>query len=304
MAEYTVTYHNETSFMKEWTSNPTIKTDLGNDKSKPSNMTYKKTNVPGTKVYFHPKFVDGSIQIALTQDEVNACVSRMSVYDDKGNQIKEAPLKSLGHPFWRTETLGMWIEGGKCKLNDADDKQKLILASMRKDREFYFVGESDKPYVPGVHKWKVSQIGGKHTEEVRNMGEVMKATEYLIKMDYQKQIAVSKAMNEEVAPETDPTVLQAKLFKLITVDKDIRIYNGGPTYLQKFLSLCTANEGELNVQRMVFDGKKKLFNKKNGMVKYGEVQLGRTDEEIIAKLKADNELQYEIYQKLYAVEKD
>lgn len=280
--------------MKEWAKDPTIKVEH-NGVNTSTQMTYKKSSVPGTKVLFTPKCVEGKMQLAMTQDELNDAVKDLQFYT-QGKQVMEAPLGTQNHDFWKSEYAYLFIESGEAKLDDSLPKDKIILAAMRMDPTYYFKGESTKPPVGSVVKWYVTPLDGKSVAVVEEEADSMKASTYLFSMDFEKQKNILKIMGREVAENTDPEVVKSTLFRMITTDKDL-FFADGITFLAKFLSLASGSNEDVNINALVNDAKK-FFDKKGGYYHYGELKLGKNMEEVVKYLKGDVDILHELKRKL------
>ena len=290
---YSLRYHNEQSFMKEWAKDPSIKIE-SEGKTLTTNNTYKKTSVPGTAVNFAPKFAENKMQIAMTQEELNKAVKELEYYVN-GVQITEAPLGTQDHAFWKSEHAYLFIEKGEGKLDDEFPKDRIMIAAMRKDKSFYIKGETGKPPVRGIVKWILTPLDGKTAQVVDEQGDAMKASKLLFSMDYETQLSILKILGKNVSDKTDPEIVKAMLFNLITTEKDM-FASDGITYLQKFLSLATGSNDDININALVNDSKK-FFEKRTGYYYYGEIKLGKNIEEVVAFLKNDNDLLFELQRK-------
>lgn len=291
---YSVRYKNEQSFMREWAKDPTIKVEQ-EGKNVSTQMTYKKSSVPGTKVLFAIKFYDNRMQLALDQTELNKAVKDLEFYLD-GKQVTEAPMGTQNHPFWKSDYAYLFIEQGEAKLDDSLPKDKIILAAMRKDDTFYFKGETTKPPVKAIVKWLVTPLDGKSVAVVEEEADSMKAVAHLMTMDFEKQKNILKIMGREVAENTDPEVVKSTLFRMITTDKDL-FYGDGVTFLAKFMTLAIGSNDEVNVQALVNDCKK-FFDKKGGYYHYGELRLGKNLDEVVSYLKKEVDILHELKRKL------
>lgn len=289
---YIIRYNNPTSFMKEWAKDPAIKVESAEGKIQTTSMSYKKSNVPGTKVLFTPKYADGQMQIALTQDELNAEVRRLNAYDKDGVLLTEAPLGTNNHDFWLSEYVYLWIEAGEAKLNDDLPRDKILLAAMRKDKSFYFKSENAKPFVKGVSKWVVTKLEGNDNEIVEEEGPAMKAAKLLMSMNHERKLSIARIMGRPVDNRTDPEIVTAILFRIITTEKGEASIDG-KTNLQKFLELATSSDSELNLDALANDSKA-FFEKRNGCYYYGEIKMGKNIAEIAMKLKSDMDLIQEL----------
>lgn len=290
---YVVKYTNPNSFMKEWAKDPAIKVE-SDGKPITTGVSYKNANVPGTSVLFTPGFSNGKMLIDLTQDQINEIVSELKLYDKRGNEIKEAPLGTQNHPFWMSEFAYHLIEGGQTRLDDNLPKDRLILAGMRMDREYWFKGSS-KPFVKGVHKWMVYPIEESINEIVEEESGSMEAVKLLGPMNHEKRVNIAKILGKPIDIKSDPEIVYATLFRLITTEKNL-IAADGKTFLQKFLELARAGNAELNVEALVRDSTK-YFEKRGGYYYYGEIKMGKNTSEIVEKLKLDVDLMHELDRK-------
>lgn len=280
--------------MKEWAKDPTIKVE-NNGINTTTQMTYKKSSVPGTKVLFTPKCVEGKMQLAMSQDELNLAVDELQFYIG-GKQVKEAPLGTQNHDFWKSEYAYLFIEQGEAKLDDSQPKDRIILAGMRMDPAYYFKGETTKPPVSSVVKWYVTPLDGKSVAVVEEEADSMKAVTFLMSMDFEKQKNILKIMGREVAENTDPEVVKSTLFRMITTDKDL-FFADGITFLAKFMTLAAGSNEEVNINALANDAKK-YFDKKGGYYHYGELKLGRNMDEVVTFLKGDVDILHELQRKL------
>lgn len=290
---YSVDYVYENSFMKEWAKDPAIKTTDENGRDVSTGTVYRKANVPGTVVAFAPKYEEGKgMQLAMTQDKLNEMVRKMQIFTKDGKQITEAPLGTQNHDFWKSEHAYLIINGGHIDLDDEYPRDAIMLAAMRNDWHYYFKGEASGPPVKSMVRWMVTPIDSKHSAIVENESQAMKAVKMLHAMDYETQLFVSKIMGKEMSAKTDPSIVEATLFRMITSERDF-MNTDGMTNLEKFIQLATAGNEELNLEALANDAKR-LFIKKNGIYYYGEIKMGRSIREIIMKFKEDNEILHEI----------
>lgn len=290
---YSVDYVYENSFMKEWAPDPMIKTVNENGKEVSTGMTYRKANVPGTVVLITPKYDEGTgMQLKMTQEQLNDCVERMQIYNKDGVQIKTAPLGTDNHEFWKNSHGSILISGGHADLNDENPKDAIVLAGMRKDKHFYFKGETAGPPVKSVVRWYVTPVDSKFAPVVESEEQSMDAVKVLYAMDYQTQLFVAKIMGREMSEKTDPKIVEATLFRMITTDRE-QINSDGQTNIQKFTQLAKAGNEELNLEALANDAKR-LFQKRSGIYYYGEIRMGKNMKEVVAKFKSDNDLLHEI----------
>ena len=258
---YIVKYNNPTSFMKEWAKDPNIKLEK-DGKITSTSTSYKKSNVPGTKVLFSPKCSSsGKMLIDMDQATINKEIEKINFYNKDGVQIKEAPLGTQNHDFWKSEHAHMWIEGGEARLDDTLPKDKIMLAAMRLDNEFWFKG-SQKPFLKGVHKWIVYPVNGAISEIVEEETESMKAVKVLFPMDHEKAVNIARVMGRSIDIKTDPDVVKATLYRLITAEKDLPCVDG-KTNLQKFQELSLGKQEGLNLEALANDSKA-FFEKRGG----------------------------------------
>ncbi len=292
---YSINYTNNQSFMKEWAKDPGIKLEK-DGRTSGTGMVYRKASVPGTTVNFAPKFADGKMQIALSQEELNQAVEDLNFFDKEGTQIKTAPLGTNNHAFWKSEHAYLFIEGGEARLDDSEPKGKIMLAAMRKDIHFYFLGENGKPPVASMVKWTVKPIDSKHTAIVEDEANSMQAVKFLLASDYEKQLNILNCMGRQMSDKTDPEVIQSTLYRMITTDRDL-FASEGVTNLQKFTTLAKGSNEDVNVLSLV-NNCKKYFEKRQGYYYYGEIRLGKTMEEIALFLKTDIDLLHELSNKV------
>lgn len=280
--------------MKEWAKDPGIRVMNEDGKSELTTMSYKKSSVPGTVVLFTAKYYDNKVQLAMTQDELNKAVRAMEIYIG-GKQITEAPIGTLDHDFWKSEFAYHRIEKGETKLDDSDPKERYVLAAMRKDKEFYFKEAGSPPPSKSMVKWTVIPLDAKSTQIVEEEGDSIQAVKQLSTMDYDKQISILKIYGKKVDGKTDPKIVEAMLFRIITSEKD-EMFSDGITNLQKFLSLSLGSNADININAIANDAKI-YMEKRNGMYYYGEIKLGKNNEEIVEFLKNDNDLLHELKRK-------
>ena len=292
--KYSVDYVYENSFMKEWAPDPMIKTINEDGKEVSTGMPYRKANVPGTVVLITPKYEEGKgMQLKMTQEELNKNVLKMQIFTKDGKQITEAPLGTDNHDFWKNGHGSILINSGHADLDDELPKDAIVLAGMRKDKHFYIKGETAGPPVKSVVRWIITPIDSKHAPVVESEEQSMDAVKTLYAMDYQTQLFVAKIMGREMSEKTDPKIVEATLFRMITTERE-QINSDGLTNIQKFIQLAKAGNDELNLEALANDAKR-LFLKKSGIYYYGEIRMGKNMKEVVAKFRSDNDLLHEIH---------
>ncbi len=289
---YAITYDYKQSFMKEWAKDPLIKIEQ-DGKSTSTDMTYKSSSVPGTSVLFTPKF-DNKMLLKMTQEELNQKVEELNYYID-GVQVKSAPLGTNNHPFWMSEHAYFRIENGSEKLNDEYPKDSIILAAMRMDNRFYFVGETSKPPVKSVVRWYVRKIDGGNVEVVDEEKDSLEATRLLLSMDHETKVETAKIMNKRVDFKTDPEVVTAILHRAITTDKNIA-FDGTKNQLTKFLELARGSGEDLKIEGLA-NAAMRFFEKRGQNYYYGEMVLGKNKSAIVSTLKMHPDIILELRKK-------
>ena len=294
--KYSINYVHKNSFIKEWARDKSIKT-MQDGREVSTGMTYNKANVPKTNFNFCIKYDESqrTMAIDLSQEELNKIVVGMNIFED-GVQLKEAPLGTNNHPFWKSSETNLMISEGNIMLDDEIPRDQLILSGMRMDKKFHFK-ESNKP-MNTTCRWVVTPFTEKNSSVVEEVDESMEAVKLISVMDHSQKLAILKACGKPLSKDADEKVTDAILFKMVTKDAEVHV-NRETTNLQMFMKMAKANKDTLNIMTITHESKAAgLFTKKGNHYMYGAVKLGSNMDEVAETLRKNVEVLHELKRKL------
>lgn len=280
MSRFRITYAGKNNFIKEGKNAKYIQKDANGEII--SDSTYKQPFLPGVGRSYIPSQRNGRIQIDMKQDELNALVKSLELYDKKGNLIESAPIGNPGAPFWSHEKMRIFLENSGTDIDDEDDIAKIWLAVFRADMKMRVGVSEDNPALDGVVKFDVVAAQDAVDSKNKDIDEVTNATDVLHNMDFDRQVRILRAMGVE-SRNPDPVAVKRSLMEKITIQKDSRMTNTGERMIEVFLRLAGTDNSEINIRGIITKAMRharRVITKDKQKYYFGELPLGRNIEEV------------------------
>lgn len=281
---HTVRYTKKNSFMKAH-GDPTIYKN-GEDGLPIAAGKYKSNTIPKTFQIKRIKW-DGnrrSYDIKISQDDLDSLVKEIGLYTSDGRMIETANLRNELDPFFSHPELSFRIENGSNQLDDSNPLHKLQLIWMRtsSDRQFHVQGGEDNPALRGMAFYTVTTPAQDADAVTADNDKMVRAIRILDTMTYDTQCKVLQAMNVSVAASAEPKVVRDALIRKVTEEKNSITYGTRERNIDVFLRLAEEPSEELNLKSIITSARDfGLIKKaKDGIYKFGEIQLGRTIEAV------------------------
>lgn len=252
---------------------------------------YNQAVVPGASRVYRPKFSlrKKRYLVNATQEELNKIVQDMRLYDDRGNQIMEAPLSNENAPFWHHKQCQLHMDNMSATIDDEVARDKFFLRCFEADPSFRVLGDEVNPAIAANVKFSIAKAEQNVSRIDHDVDRSMRATELLNTMGYEKQVSILKAMGIDTR-NPDPGVVKNVLFKKITDEKALRTGHSAENNLDLFLRLANSTSEELNLQALIEQARssKVITKHKDGKYKFGAIILGKTLSEVRDYLKNED----------------
>lgn len=244
---------------------------------------YTQPTVPGASRVYRPKYSlrKRRYLVNLTQTELNKLVTDMQIYDERGNQITEAPLTNEYAPFWSHRETRLLMDNMSVTLDDDVPRDRFFLKCFESDPAFKLLGDDVNPAIAANVRFSISKAEENVAKVDALADKSMRAVKLLAAIGYDKQVSILKAMGID-SRNPDPGVVENTLFKKITDEKALRTGHSAENNLDLFLRLSQATSAELNLQALIEHARtSRVVNKaKDGKYKFGEITLGKTLSEV------------------------
>jgi hypothetical protein len=255
---------------------------------------YNKPTAPGSLRIYKPQFKSkpsNRFLIDITEKELTELVKDIGLLDKTGNVITTANVKNAGDNFFRHNDLYLRIENGTALLDDEVPLDKFFLACFKADPKFRFTGGKINPAMSAMVEYSVTMAGDVLDEDTVEVQDGLKAVELLLNMEYSKQVKVLNSMGVRTE-NPDPEMVKKLLYKKITKEKDQPNPVTGETNLALFLRLASSNTEQLSLRTIIADARKKriIGKKDNGKYIFGDLEIGRSVEEIFNYLSDDENI--------------
>lgn len=299
---YTVNFTRKSSFIRQ-NGDPSLKTQ-DKDGQIVSETRYNRPGLPrGARYYVpHRNLKTGKFLIDLEQNKLNALVKEIGFYDEKGNQIVEAPLNNPNAPFWKHSELKVWLSNSGTSFDDEKPIDAFWLACMRADRQFMVVGEEIAPTLKSNVFYTITPIGQKITEENQNTDILIEAMSRFEKMkdDVEKMTAVLRAMGVDVKNPDMATLRRSIVGKITTFKDSYSKFSNGETNIETFMRLSDENSSALNMEATVKQSisNKAITKKGNNKYYYGDLLLGSSVKQVTDFLSKNQDIFNEILEML------
>lgn len=304
MAIYSVKYTKKNAFIHG--KSPALLKNKNNEGDILFEKEHKGQHVPGAyrRYTIAKKIRTGKMRIGMEQEELNALVKKMALYDLTTNErITEAPLGNGAAPFWVHPELEIYLEYGGMTLNDEVPMDRFWLSVFKADPGFYFKGEKMNAAVKQMIQFTVSPLSEFVNERIDEAVEGLEAIEILNAMSYDKMVTILAAMgtvvrkpsNEDETPAHEKLV-KSRLYYKITEFKDERVE--GVRNIDRFLMMSKDTSNRVEMVALVNTAISKGIIRKSKTNKYyfGAVELGTSKEKVKAYLQdTDN---YEVLEEI------
>ncbi len=245
---------------------------------------YTQPTVPGASRVYRPKYSlrKRRYLVNLSQEELNALVKEMHLYEDNGAQIVDAPLTNESAPFWKHVSTSLYMENMSATLDDENPRDKFFIKCFESDPQFKMLGDEVNPAIAANVRFTIAKAEENVAKIDQATDQSMKAAELLNAMDYEKQVNILRAMGID-SKNPDPKVVKNTLFRRITEEKNLRNVTGGlETNIEAFLRLATTTSEDLNLQGLIERARQsRVINKaKDGKYKFGQITLGKNLSEV------------------------
>lgn len=247
--------------------------------------SYNKNVLPGSQMKWRPKFdaQRNKFDIQIDPEALNRIVERISFFDKSGNLIKEANIRNPADPFLSHNDLTCDFIGGDVVLDDENPLHEFFLLCFRRDKHFYFDGESNMPR-SALTRFMVTKAGSESKETSKSIDETLEAGALLKDMSFERQCQILSGFGVTVGNTPDPTVVKNTLYNKVIENKD-SMY-GGKRNIERFLELAKANSTEMNLRTLINNAYSKgvIYKKPGNKYHFGEVFLGRNMDEVFKYL--------------------
>lgn len=248
---------------------------------------YRGSTIPGTGRWYLPQVNKNEVLIDMSQTELNDLVKDLYVYDEKGDQVLDAPIKNPSAKFWRL-IENIFIEYAGKNFDDENPWDRFWLACFRADQHFN-TSSKQNDAMNDVVKFKVTKTTDIAEERFKDVDEVSEAIVLLSSMEFAKQVQILKAFGVTVN-DPDPKQVERALKERIITKKD-SLTDSGERYIDFFLRLSkTANE-DLNIHGVISAAiNKKIItrNIKSNKYYYNDIPVGRTKDDVYNFFKEDD----------------
>lgn len=288
---YTVNYTKKNSFMR-YKNEPRL-VQKNADGEITNESRYVKPGVSKALKIYVPQihYRKNTMQVALSQKDLDDLVKKMELYDDDNNIITSAPLRNPSAPFWRHPSLRIQLETSGTTLDDDHPMDKFWLACFEADPRFRFAGEDVAPSVASRVQFTITKATEKFDEKTEKLDESYEAQKALIKMedDVEKMTKILRAMGTSVKT-TNHNLIRQALQRKITEYKDNFVKGTSERNIEMFLRLAKGNSADLEMRAIVnqAQGVGIIGKQANGKYVYGDIVLGTSISGVESFLRDDN----------------
>lgn len=291
---YVINYVKDNGFFKAAKRKPELKT-VNKEGEITSETVYKRPSIPGGRRNYTPSinYSNNRVRILLEQGELNKLVKEMEIYDKLGNQITHAPIGNPAAPFWVHESINLTLESASHTLNDELPMDRFWLECMKADPKFFFKdGQGLNSTVHSMIVYEVIPINMQEDDAQKGASESMEAVELLEAMGDEKKRRILKGLGVHVGEKQDTSLIHKTLFSKITFEKDDLVRGSHERYIDRFMTLAKSSSATLTVIELFADARRKqvIYKDRNGNFKYGDLVLGRSEQEVYNYLEdTDND---------------
>lgn len=286
---YTVNYTKANSFMRHKSEPRLIQKNAQGEVVNESR--YVKPGISKAIKVYVPKvhYRKNTMQVALSQKELDKLVVDMELYDDQNRLIESAPLRNPSAPFWNHPEMKIMLETSGTTLDDSNPRDRFWLACFEADPHFRFAGEDMPPSVASRVQFTVTKGTEQFDEAAEKQDEVYEATKKLIKIenDYDKMVSILRAMGTDVRKGADPKTVRQSLQRKITDYKDAFVKGTSERNIEMFNRLVDGGTEEIHLKALINQARARdiIGKKSNGKYVYGDVELGSSVAKVEAFLK-------------------
>lgn len=278
---YTVTNTKKNSFMK-MNGDPTIYKEDAEGIPVPTG-TYRSNTIPGTFTVKKIKWNATKRRYDLDIDPkvLNDLVSEIGFFDKNGNQIVKANINNEMDSFFSHPELSFKISNGSESIDDTNPLQRLQLIWMKQQPEYQMKGDAVNPALNALKMYTITTAAIDNDIQEKIVDQVLEANALLSAMTYDLQCSILKAMGIAVK-DAEPGIVKATLFRKVTDDKNLLVPGTSKKNIDMFLELAKADTATINLRGIVTMAREYgiISKNKNGIYRYGEIELGRTIAEV------------------------
>lgn len=279
---YNVRFANDATFISS-AKNVTVK-KYDADGNELHSAPFRGKALPKVGRWYRPAIWQNQVAINMSQDELNKLVPDLFIYDNDGTQILNAPIKNPAAKFW-TKIPPVFIQYTGKTFNEDVDIDRFWIRCFEADPQFS-VGKEINEAFSGKTKFSVTKVSDDNEDRFKDVDETSKATALFHKIDFEKKKQILRAFGFVM---TNPDIKQVdrSLMEKITVDKN-RMTDSGERFIDLFIRFAETAPEDLNIRGYFQAAKaKKIITRipKKNQYFYGEIPLGRTEEEVIGFLK-------------------
>jgi len=152
---------------------------------------------------------------------------------------------------------------------------------MKQQPEYQMKGDAVNPALNALKMYTITTAAIDNDIQEKIVDQVLEANALLSAMTYDLQCSILKAMGIAVK-DAEPGIVKATLFRKVTDDKNLLVPGTSKKNIDMFLELAKADTATINLRGIVTMAREYgiISKNKNGIYRYGEIELGRTIAEV------------------------